>query len=397
MHSKSTNNEASSSTKALFLGCFYTFFVNGGLALILGSILPFMSETYDLNYKITGLLLSFHSIGNLVSSFISGLVPLYIGRKKSIMMFCSLGIIAFTTMAITGNPILLLLAFFLTGLNRGAVSNFNNTVVNDIATGKAWALNLLHSIFSIGAFLAPFVAILVTKNNPDGWIYAVLIWAVLAFTQVVVYGRMNIPNNYPVKEKKGNKKIDFSFLKNKYFLTAAGILFSYLCAEQAFNGWLVTYFKDSGIMGTSLAQSMSSLLWIVILIGRLVTAAISNKIKKSKLLLFNAIGYFIFIIFLISSRTVTPAVIGIIGTGFFMAGIYPTTISSAGKLLKDYPLALSFLLTIAGMGSILMPYIIGNVADAIGIIGGMSVVAIAVVITLLLIIYNSFIYRKIEE
>jgi hypothetical protein len=44
-----------------------------------------------------------------------------------------------------------------------------------------------------------------------------------------------------------------------------------------------------------------------------------------------------------------------------------------------------------------MPYIIGNVADAIGIIGGMSVVAIAVVITLLLIIYNSFIYRKIEE
>lgn len=385
----------SSSSKALFLGSFYTFFVNGGLALILGSILPFMRDTYDLNYRVAGLLLSFHSIGNLVASFLSGLLPIYIGRKKTILMACSLGMIAFILMTVTDNSFLLLLAFFLTGINRGSVSNFNNTIINDIATGKAWALNLLHSVFSIGAFISPFIALILTKNNPDGWIYAVLIWAFFSLTEILVYGNMKVPNNYPAREKKS--KVDLSFLKNKYFLTAVGILFSYLCAEQAFNGWLVTYFKDSGIMSVSLAQSMASLLWIVILIGRLITAYISNKVKKSKLLLIMSIGYFISIIFLIGSRTVTPAVAGIIGVGFFMAGIYPTTIASAGKIIKEYPMAMSVLLTIAGIGSILMPSIIGAVADAVGIIGGMSAIVVAVVVTFLLIVYNAFIYRKVEE
>lgn len=60
-------------------------------------------------------------------------------------------------------------------------------------------------------------------------------------------------------------------------------------------------------------------------------------------------------------------------------------------------MAMSVLLTIAGIGSILMPSIIGAVADAVGIIGGMSAVVVAVVVTFLLIVYNAFIYGNLEE
>lgn len=80
-----------------------------------------------------------------------------------------------------------------------------------------------------------------------------------------------------------------------------------------------------------------------------------------------------------------------------MAGLYPTTIASVGKIIKEYPLALSFLLTFAGLGSILMPSIIGAVAGSRGIIGGMSVVIVAVITTLILIIYNAIIRRNVVE
>jgi fucose permease len=60
-------------------------------------------------------------------------------------------------------------------------------------------------------------------------------------------------------------------------------------------------------------------------------------------------------------------------------------------------MGLSFLLTFAGLGAILMPTIIGTIADHIGIIGGMSTVIIAVIITLLFIIYNAYLYKDIEE
>lgn len=394
IQSSINEKETTRTTKQIFLGCFYTFFVNGGLALILGAILPFMKVTYNLNYQTAGLLLSFHSVGNLVSSFTGGILPVYLGRKKSILLFSSMGFLAFILMTLTGNPFLLLLAFFLTGMNRGAVSNFNNTIINEIATGKGWALNLLHSIFAVGAFVSPFIALFFTRNNSDGWIYAALVLSFFCLIELIVYGRMQIPNNEPLLKER--KKADFGFLKNKYFLTASGILFSYMCAEQAINGWLVTYFKDSGIMSGNLAQSMASLLWLVILIGRLLCAYLSSKIKKSRLLLLNAFGYLIFFILLLFSRTMVPVVAGIIGVGFFMAGLYPTVMASIGEIIKEYPLALSFLLTFTGLGAILMPAIIGIVADAVGILGGMSVVIIAVAITLALIIYNAVISKDRE-
>lgn len=375
------NNE-----KKLFISCYYIFFVNGALALILGAMLPYMKETYNLNYKLTGLMISFHSIGNLISSFIGGILPVYLGRKKSIMLLVSTGTIAFLLMVFSGNPILLLIAFFLTGINRGAVSNFNNTVINDIATGKAWALNLLHAVFAFGAFSSPFIALFFTRNNSNNWIFAALTLAFLCFTELIVLFFMKIPNNNPAPKEK--RKISLEFLKDKNYLIACGILFFYLSAEQAINGWLVTYFKETGIMSDSFAQSMASLLWIVILFGRLTCAYLSQKVKKSRILAVNGIGYVIFFVILLSAKTLPSAAIGIIGVGFCMAGLYPTTLSGIGNITKKYPLALSCILTCASLGAILMPSIIGTVADKIGIAGGMSVLIIAAAFTVIFILLN---------
>ena len=61
----------------IFAACFYAFFMNGIIGLILGALLPMIKTTYNLSYNMSGLLLSAHSIGNLVSSYIAGLVPFY--------------------------------------------------------------------------------------------------------------------------------------------------------------------------------------------------------------------------------------------------------------------------------------------------------------------------------
>jgi fucose permease len=374
--------------KSLFASCYFLFFVNGGLALMLGAVMPYMKNTYGIDYALAGILISVHSIGNLVSSFIGGIIPIYIGRKKSILLLCSAGFIAFILMSFYGNPFLLLLAFFLTGICRGAISNFNNTVINTIATGKAWALNLLHAVFAIGAFTSPFVALFFTRNNAEHWKYATLSWALFCFLELVVLFMMDIPNNRPAP--KQNRKVSWDFLKNKNYIIACAILFFYLSSEQAINGWLVTYFKDSGIMSDTFAQTMASLLWLVILLGRLVCAYISEKVQKPKLLVYSSIGYLLFFVVLLFSKQLLPITIGIVGIGFCMSGLYPTTLADIGDVLKQYPLALSFILTIAGLGAIIMPAIIGTVADHIGIIGGMSVIIVSVAFTLLFIFINAF-------
>lgn len=376
----------------IFLSCYYIFFVNGILALLIGSLLPSIRESNGLDYGIAGFLISAHAAGNLVSSFLSSVVAIRIGRKKMMIIFGLAGVFAFLGMTLTQSPLLLILAFFLTGINRGAISYFNNSVINDLATGKAWALNILHATFSIGAFIAPFLVIAFTSGGSEYWVYVALLEAGLLFSTVVLAGAMDVPNNFPASgENKG--AADLSFLKNKYFIVATGILFTYLCAEQAINGWLVTYLQDAGIMSAKLSQMMSGVLWLVILGGRLLSALLSRKIKNQYLLLGMGLGFLIFTFMLIFIRIDTITTFAVIGIGFFMAGIYPTNISSVGSIIKTYPSAMSFLLTLGSLGAIIMPVIIGVIARHGGIIGGMSVIFIAVVINFILMIINTVLRR----
>ena len=89
---------------------------------------------------------------------------------------------------------------------------------------------------------------------------------------------------------------------------------------------------------------------------------------------------------MIFSRTTALIVLGIMGFGFSMAGIYPTIVSCAGNMIQKYPLAWSFILTSASIGSIAMPAIIGKIAETAGIYSGMSSVAVVVIIDFICIL-----------
>ena len=388
------NSNYKNNNIGIFISCYYIFFVNGMLALLIGSLLPYIQESYNLDYLFCGILVSAHALGNLCSSFLGGILPIKIGRKNTLLLLGAFGVISFVLMTLNGSHYILLSAFFFTGINRGAVSNFNNSVMNDVATGKAWALNLLHAFFSVGAFSAPILVLFITKNTHQNWVFVALIEAILIIISLLVVFFMNVPNNYPAKKDSG--LTDWSFVKNKYFLVATAILFTYLCAEQAINGWLVTYLKDSKVLSSEFSQIMTSVLWLVILVGRLITAILSTKVKKQYLLLGTGIGYIIFALILLFIHQSLITSIGVIGVGLFMAGIYATTISGVGEVLKKYPAALSILLTVGGLGATIMPSIVGAVAGKIGIEGGMGVIILAVCLNLFFIIFNIHI-RKNDE
>ncbi len=131
---------------------------------------------------------------------------------------------------------------------------------------------------------------------------------------------------------------------------------------------------------------MASVLWIMILAGRLLTATLSTKIKKENLLVIMGLGIVFFYFLLINSTTTFWIVAGIMGFGFSMAGIYPTTVSFSGGIIEKFPMAWSYILTIASLGSIIMPSIIGKIADKKGIGPGMASVAVVVLIDLVSII-----------
>ena len=379
--------------KKQFSVCFFTFFCNGALALSIGALLPFLREAYGLDYAFAGLLVSLHSVGNLISSFVAGILPLWLGRKKSIVLFSTFYAVSFFLITSSPNNFVLAAAFVLSGLARGAVSNFNNTAINEIAPGKAWALNTLHAMFAIGAFLAPIAVLLCTANNPSGWRIMCYIMLFLGVLELIAFALMPLKNDR-VKRTETSQRVGATFLKEKQFWVCTGTLFFYLCAEQGVIGWMVTYFKDSGLMSAGYAQVMASVLWVLILAGRLSAAYLSTKMNKGRLLGLMGIGFIAFFVIVLLGRSLPIITFGIAGFGFSMAGIYPTTVSLSGGTIKAYPLAWSTMLTLAGIGAVLMPSIIGAVAETAGIYAGMCTVIVAVLITCGFIYANLRMHRN---
>ena len=139
-------------------------------------------------------------------------------------------------------------------------------------------------------------------------------------------------------------------------------------------------------MSDSLSQLMASVLWIMILAGRLSAAWLSTRVKKEKLLVIMGVGLTLFFFILLFSRTTAVIFIAIMGFGYSMAGIYPTTVAVGGKIIKKYDMAWSFMLTMASLGAIVMPSIIGKIAETAGIFYGMSSIVAVVFIDLAFII-----------
>lgn len=375
---------------------YLAFMLNGVLALSIGSLLPFIREAKGLNYAFAGLIVSLHSVGNLVSSFASGTLAVFLGRKKSILLFNACYAIAYVMILYGNGNLMLALAFLMTGLARGASSNFGNYTVNSIAPGRAGFLNALHAMFSIGAFSFPILLTLLTRTNADGWVYACYFMIAMGVLSWILY--FMVPISEPAA-KKSEKKNDTSvgFFREPLFYLSTFTLFFYLCAEQGVIGWLITYFVDTGLLSDALSQLMASVLWIMILAGRLTAAALSGKMRKEKLLLAMGVGFVGFFFWLLFSKSTVPIVIGIMGFGYSMAGIYPTTVSFCGGLIQKYSMAWSFILTLASLGSILMPMIIGRIAESVGIQWGIRSIIVVVLIDLLLIVALQFYIRRHQE
>ena len=393
--------------RAVLFTCFFAFFCNGSLALMMGSAMPDLKAAYNLSDTVSGLFLSAHSAGNLIAGFISGIVPLYLGQKKSIILLSSLAFIGFVMMMVWGNPVWLLLAFIFTGLGRGSISNFNNRTVNLLSGGSPAGTNLLHSCFAVGAIATPLIFLVVSRWL--GWRPAVGVTVLFGCISLFNLSRMKLKQDKMDRKDKTNSTV--VFLKNPSFLILALMMFCYLCSEYAINGWLVTYIQnkesllaDFGKSGEELtaavkaySQSMATLLWGVMLAGRLFCAWLSSKVHQKKMMMVASFGIAAFYGLMLMSSSVPMVTFCVAGLGFCMAGISPMIYSDAAIFTNTYPLATSFILCIGSSGAILMPTIVGSLAERFGFNGGMSAIFVTIVLLVVFAVLNVVVKTRVPK
>lgn len=387
--------------RTLLFTCFYAFFCNGTLSLMMGSAMPDIKAAYGLTDTLSGVLLSAHSIGNWAAGLLYGIIVMALGTKKSILCLDALAVLGVLMVILWGNPVFLFMAFLFIGMGRGSVTNFNNTTVNRLSGGSPAASNLLHGSFAIGAILTPMVFLAVSRLI--SWRAGMCFSVVVICVCLVFLVRADMTDAEPGK-KAGSRSM--VFLKNPSFLILSFMMFMYLCAEYSINGWLVTYIQSKQELSSSFAdeaalkaysQTMATLLWAIMLIGRLTCAFLSAKISQKKLIMISSFGVAAFFTLMLLSTSVAAVTVAVAGLGLCMAGICPMIYSCAAPFTNAYAMGTSALVCIGFLGGILMPTIVGALADKFGFGGGMAAILVSVVLLAVLAVANVLVKTKAEE
>lgn len=389
---------------------FILFFLSGICAISSGVIVSILRDSYDLSFSSTGTLLSIMSAGNIVASFLAGVLPSKIGAKKAVLLLTIGYFLGYLLCAFTGVFGLLAIAFLIIGLAKGSAITNCNVLVSTNAIERTRAMNVLHACYAAGALLCPFLiqAFLgIDAHAPMIGIAlaGLLMWFLFLVTKLpdertststTTSAHANADDHHAddpaamsatatttaphsaststgadhTAATTSSSDGTFAFLRDSTFWILTALVFCQNAAEQSVNGWLVTYFKSEQILSGTLANYTVSIMWSSTLIARLLIAFVFPVKNLYKTLSIMGFGLTVLYAILVQMHTPVAASIALFLFAFAMAGVNPLAISGVGQMTS--PASMGTLLSTAACGAILMPYIIGRIGDAISLQAGMA-------------------------
>lgn len=358
---------------AVVYHCYLAYFLSGMVILIFGVILPSLIEDRGISFTAAGAMLSILAVGNLMASLVYPTLCARIAQKQAtviLSVFYPACLFLFTLpVPVTALYVLI----FLIGIAKGMITIINNHAIRQVTGSSGKYLNLLHMWYAIGAFLSPFLTSVLMSWMGMGWkpILRILAGAtvlIVAAYQTMDFGKFDEAGADSGAESLASApaKSGLWFLKNASFWIAVILLFSYMGLENAVNGWFVTYLESTGLMSAALSAMMVSVTWVMIMVGRIVIASISGRVRPCVILAVITVMQFASIFMLIGAKTPAMAVAALVLMGLGMAGTFPTATAFTGDILGASPLGMSVFTGIAGIGGILTPQIIGVLADQLG-------------------------------
>ena len=99
---------------------------------------------------------------------------------------------------------------------------------------------------------------------------------------------------------------------------------------------------------------------------------------------------------MISSSQLPLILIGLVGVGLGMSGMYPTTLGTMDPRYNSSTVATGTCIAVATLGAVIMPSIVGVVAQNRGLAGGVSVIGVAYAMMLLLSVIKLLCERKVQ-
>ena len=343
---------------------YYAIFVVYGLSMaVLGPTLPRLAENTGGTIQAISFLFVARSAGSLIGSLLSG--PLFDRLQGHqvlavfiAMMAAGLALTPFISLLWVLFAITLLLGIAQGGLNVGG----NALLVWLHRENSGPFMNGLHFFFGVGTFLAPIIVaqsmLLSDRIHPAYWFLAGLV-----LLPVPALLRM-APPHLESGLTQGPAQTSANTL---LVILVSLFLFCYSGASNCFGGWVYTYALRLNLATPVTAAYLTSVYWGALTAGRLISIPLAMRFKPAVLLWVDLLGSLASVaLILLWSGHPLAIWIGSAGLGLFLASMFPTTVSYAGRRMAVTGQITAWFSVGASLGSLILPLVVGQLFEISG-------------------------------
>ncbi|GIP53823.1 hypothetical protein J42TS3_28580 [Paenibacillus vini] len=360
--SKKFNKIYAMQLATIFLG----FIIFGISENIKGPAIPRIQFDFHLNEEQLGSLLSLNALGYLIAcSFTAVLVRKWGIKAASILSFASM-LISGVFIFISHTYPLFSASYFLMYIGNGmleialAILGARIFVKN---TGTM--MNLSHAFYGLSSTVAPLIATGVMSVQVFGhaldWRGMYLVMLSLSLLPILTALRSTFPGDDLANESRTPLK---ELMRDPALWWMVLILSFGVVSELAVGGWLVNFLEKAYHWDTVKASGMLSAFFLLFALARLFLGPVTDKIGFTfSLIIFSGL----------SALCTFAAIVGgeswsflFAAAGIGIAMIYPTVMAF---IAKRYPrgsdTAITFTVTLMGLGSVIGNYVIGFVIEIV--------------------------------
>jgi MFS transporter, FHS family, L-fucose permease len=361
------------------------FFIFGFITNLNMALVPHLRSIFDLPYAWAMLAESAFFLAYFVFSWPTSKLIESIGYKRTMVVSLFIqvvGCLLFVPAAKAVSFPLFLSAVFVVGAGVTALQTSVNPYASILGPEDTASirLTLAQALNSTGGTLAPLVAGAFILTDPEKLAskasiadtvrgpYIAIAAGLLILGLAVAFAHLPaITETQQFRPgKEGDPILSRSIWSYRHTVLAALGIFFYVGVEVGLASIAVNYFKTQGMSTASTASYLVSLYWFGALVGRLLGAGIMTKVKAGKLLgIFGITAAALIAISMFTSGHV--AIATLVLCGFFNSVMFPSIFTLGIAGLGPMTSKGSGLIMTAVVGGAVIPYLLGALADRVGI------------------------------
>ncbi len=328
----------------------------------LGPTLPALARNTHTTLSDFSLIFVARGVGSIIGSILGGRLLDRIPANRVVVASVLGSLLLTAAVPLVDSLWALVGIIFIIGLGTGMLTVSGNALLIWLH-GDAVPpfMNMLHFSYGVGTSITPLI-IAQTLPLQDGlvWSYGLLALLALPAALFPLFLRSPRPLQPEVNAAPRLFRPDLVALLTLIF-------FGYAAASYAVGGWIFTYATRMQLFDETSAAYLTSVYWGALTVGRLVSIPLAARLKPNRILLIDILGALAFsALMALLPGSPLALVVGTAGLGFFLATIFPTTMSLAGRVLAINGKVTSIFSSGSSLGTLFVPWLVGQYFESVG-------------------------------